>query len=216
MHCAHCSHEQAPAFLCARCGAVQGQPDGFDYFVALGFRSHPQIDEAELQARYYELSRRLHPDRFQTASPEELAASVRATAVLNRAFQTLRDVEGRGRYWLERLGEKLSGVDRRVPPELASRVFEVQERLAELRGAQGAARESLRAELAATQCDLAEQRKRRRAVLAELLGDWPVEPPGTKGGNGAGDSRRGELKRLLSELSYLRTLDRDVQAALEE
>ena len=53
---------------------------------------------------------------------------MRATALLTRAYRTLRDPLSRGLYWLELHGEKLAENNQRVPPELAELVFEVQER----------------------------------------------------------------------------------------
>ena len=59
-------------------------------------------------------------------------ASLRATALLTRSYRTLRDPVARGLYWLELNGEKLAENNKRVPPDLAELVFEVQEQLAEM------------------------------------------------------------------------------------
>jgi len=91
------------------------------------------LDESELTRRYYELSRRLHPDLYQTGVPQEKEASLKNTAVLTRAYRTLRDPVQRGQYWLELHGEQLGKENNKVPPKLAALVFEVQEKLAELR-----------------------------------------------------------------------------------
>ena len=187
MRCWRCDEEQAPTLSCARCAAVQEPESGLDHFAALGLPRHPRIDEREVASRYYELSRRLHPDRFQTSSPDALASSVKASAALNAAYQTLRDVETRGRYWLGCLGEDLSDDNRRVPPEIA---------------------ESGR--------DVAARRSAGRKAVEEILSSWPVEASGRGASDEDTGRLRAELKRALSELSYLRTLERDVQAGLED
>ncbi len=90
------------------------------------------IDLDALERRYHELSRKIHPDRFASKGPKMRDASLRATATLTRSYRTLRDPVARGLYWLELHGEKLAENNKRVPPELAELVFEVQEQLAEM------------------------------------------------------------------------------------
>jgi len=213
IRCWRCAAIQPPAFFCTRCEAVQALPQGTDYLAVLGFPQHPAIDGAELDRRYYGLSRKLHPDRFQTGNDEEQRASVQATALLNTAHRTLREIESRGRYWLERCGEDLGRDNNRVPQQLAAYVFDVQEKLGELRGGANGATATLRSELAETQLELAERRERDRAALDALLRGWPAGDAATSGSERATAVR--ELKALLSQLSYLRTLDRDLQNALE-
>jgi curved DNA-binding protein CbpA len=215
IRCWRCSLEHPVAFFCPGCGAVQRPSGDSDYFALLGLPAHPAVDPAELERRYHELSRRLHPDRYQMAPVEEREASSRATAVLNSAFRTLRDLETRGRYWLAREGEQLGRDNNRVPPGLAAYVFEVQEQLGELREAQNGDRAAITSRLGETQRELLARRDRERAQLDGLLRAWPDSSP-----EGAPPARvraaaRAELKRLLSELSYLGTLARDLDTALE-
>jgi len=213
--CWQCSLEHPAAFFCPGCGAVQSPGDDADYFALLGLPSHPAIDATDLERRYHDLSRRLHPDRYQTASVEEREASVRATAVLNSAFRTLRDLESRGRYWLAREGEQLGRDNNRVPPGLAAYVFAVQEQLAELRAAADGERGAIASGLADAQRDCLARRDRERAQLDGLLRAWPDSSPEGASAARARSAAREELKRLLSELSYLGTLARDLDGALE-
>jgi molecular chaperone HscB len=213
IRCWRCAEVQAPAFFCASCGAIQPLPADVDYFVVLGFPSHPDIDERALETRYYELSRKLHPDRFQTASPEEQKASVQAASLLNSAFQTLRTSQTRGRYWLRRLGEDLGKENQQVPPELAALVFEVQEKLADLRGGDQSERAASRGELMTVADDVERRVAAAEGDVEDLLRRWP-KPNGATASGSEADVRN--LKRALAELAYLRTLDRDVRAAVED
>ena len=188
---------------------MQTLPSDSNYSALLGFGGGPSIDESVLSERYYDLSRRLHPDRFQTGTAEEQRASLQATALLNAAFKTLRDVEARGRWWLECEGESLGRDNSQVPPSLAGLVFEVQERIEEISHATGEARAKMMEQLEETKLQLDERRNEKRTVVAKLLGDWPESGPRAA-------SSREELKQDLSELSYLRTLARDVGRALED
>jgi len=64
------------------------------------------INLDELESRYRDLQRALHPDRYASASDQERRISVQQTAHLNEAFHTLRDIPRRARYLLE-----LKGID---------------------------------------------------------------------------------------------------------
>ncbi len=164
------------------------------------------MDEAALTARYYELSRRLHPDLYQTGAAEEKEASLQNTALLNRAYRTLREVVSRGQYWLELQGEQIGRENNRVPPALAALVFEVQEKLAEARDARiSENREAAGAELAAIRAEVHAQFERSRTALTNNLIQWSDGAP----------ALLQQLKTCLSEIAYLRTLLRDVDKESE-
>lgn len=218
IRCRSCGEVQPPAFFCRSCDAIQALPQDTDYFAVLGLPPHPCVDVGELDRRFYELSRKLHPDRHQTRSAEEQRASVQATALLNAAHKTLRDLEARGRYWLARSGDGLGRENQSVPPRLAAYVFDVQEKVGELRGAANGSAAALRSELVETQRELAERLHRQRSTLGDLLRGWPEEDAAAQPSltpDERGPAALRELKSVLSELSYLRTLDRDLQTALE-
>lgn len=216
IRCRSCGEVQPPAFFCRSCAAIQALPQDTDYFAILGLPAHPGVDVAALDRRYYELSRKLHPDRYQTRSVDEQRASVQATALLNAAHKTLRDSEARGRYWLTHAGDGLGRESQSVPPRLAAYVFEVQEKIDELRSALNGSGAALRSELVETQRELGERLTRQHTALDDLLRGWPSSGATS---DLTPDERipaaLRELKSVLSELSYLRTLDRDLQNALE-
>src|SRR5436853_249854 len=60
-----------------------------DHFEVFGLPRRLAIDTAELQRKFYELSRRHHPDFHQTAPPEEQARALEASARLNAAYRAL-------------------------------------------------------------------------------------------------------------------------------
>jgi molecular chaperone HscB len=208
VRCWRCAGEHQPTLFCPACQALQPLSPQIDYFSVLGFPHRPVIDEAALTQRYYDLSRRLHPDLYQTGTAEEKAASVKNTALLNRAYRTLRDLVQRGQYWLELQGEQLGKDNNRVPPALAALVFAVQEKLAEIRElrAEGGKPEQ-HSELAQIRLELDDQMAGLRNVLTNNLARWDGE-------NSSAELLR-ELKNLLSEIAYLRTLQRDVEKESE-
>ncbi len=210
VRCWSCGAEHAPGLFCPTCNAIQPLPDRADYFQVLGLPRHLVIDPAALQRRYYTLHRRLHPDLYQTGPQPARQASLRNTAAVNRAYRSLRDPVDRGLYWLTLQGESLGSNNNRVPPDLATLVFELQERLEELRAARdgNGAAQQLVGEIAAARVELAE---RQHALLRQLEGNFAHWDAGDA------DARTltRELKAILAALAYLGALIRDVEKELE-
>src|SRR5262249_30889188 len=161
--CWHCSARTGLALVCIRCEAPQPLPAGADLYAVLGLTRRLVVDPDDLERRYHEASRAVHPDRHQTAAERDRVLSLAASAAVNRAYRTLRDPVARGRYWLELHGAPLGERNNQVPPALAALVFETQEQLAELRSASDPA--GTRRSVEAAQGDLSE---RLRTLVAEL------------------------------------------------
>jgi molecular chaperone HscB len=206
VQCPSCARPSEPRLTCPDCGAPLGAE--LDLFAALGVPRKLALDPLELERIYHEAGRRIHPDRFATGTPAVRQASLKSTALLTRSYRTLRDPVSRGRYWLELLGEKLAENNKRVPPELAEMVFEVQEQLGELRTTHNGSANALGAAI-----------KGRRAELEGLVTatQEELERNFARWDEGAGERQElvNELKSALSKIAYLRTLTRDVDRALE-
>ena len=206
IECPLCGRRQEPSLICAECGSPLAAP--LDCFGALGLPRKLTIDLDALERRYHELSRKIHPDRFASKGPKVRDASLRATATLTRSYRTLRDPVARGLYWLELNGEKLAENNKRVPPELAELVFEVQEQLAEMQLSSDPEAALERAtEIAARRIELQFKMDERLAELDLNFAKWDQ----------SADKKMLtlELKTTLSNIAYLRTLIRDVDRALE-
>jgi molecular chaperone HscB len=206
IECPSCGRRQAPSLTCADCGSPLAAP--LDCFAALGLPRTLTIDLGALERRYHELSRKIHPDRFASKGVAMRDASLRATATLTRSYRTLRDPVARGLYWLELNGEKLAENNKRVPPALAELVFEVQEQLAEMQlSADPEAAHELATQVAARRVQLQFTMDETLAELDRNFAKW-AEP---------GDQKMLtlELKTILSNIAYMRTLIRDVDRALD-
>ena len=207
VRCWRCQDEHTPQVFCPACEALQPLPPDIDYFTVFGLARAPMLDEQALANTYYALSRQLHPDLHQTGAAEEQEASLQNTAVVNRAYRTLRDPVQRGQYWLELNGEQLGKENNKVPPDLALLVFEVQEKLAAVREAQSAGTDDalagFKVELTQVRDDLDERMQGLQQKLAANFSKW--------GQADSSDELLGELKRVLSDMAYLRTLTRDVE-----
>src|SRR5579884_2358457 len=115
-----------------------------DYYEFFGLARKLNVDQAELQKRFYELSRQWHPDRFSRKSAAEQAQALEATAILNDGYRTLRNPVRRAEYLLKEegfpIGEQRS---KDVPPELLEEVFELNMMLEELKSGEASARPQL-------------------------------------------------------------------------
>jgi molecular chaperone HscB len=112
-----------------------------DYFQFFDLRRRLDIDLADLEKRYYQLSRKLHPDLFARKPQQERLDAEEATATLNDAYRTLKDPVRRAEYVL-----KLNGLDiahERAPQDLLEEVFELNMALEELRSGDDSARPQL-------------------------------------------------------------------------
>jgi len=69
-----------------------------DYFEVFGLPRKLQVDLEALQRRFYELSRRHHPDFHQGADAAAQAQALEASALVNRAYRALRDPVARVQY----------------------------------------------------------------------------------------------------------------------
>jgi molecular chaperone HscB len=186
-----------------------------DYFEVFGFPRRLGIDLADLQRRFYELSRRVHPDFFQRATPAEQARSLEHSALINRAYRTLRDLVSRVEYLIQLeegrdTGEEDTGIKPKAPMDLLQEMLEVQEALQEAKA--GGLDEATRRRLREERDRLLARREAEQAGLLALAGKWDEEAEGN------GD-RRGLLYRMrevLAARAYLNTVINDLSEALGE
>jgi molecular chaperone HscB len=211
--CQSCGCEQEPRLLCNECGAPLSA--NLDLFAALGLPRKLTLEPARLEQIYHDLGRRIHPDRFADKSIKLRDASLRGTALLTRAYRTLRDPVSRGLYWLELSGHKLADNNKNVPADLAEMVFEVQDQLTDLRAARDGEEgemERLRGGVDERRADLNRMIQAAHGELAENFLSWDAAD---RDGTARPDALVMELKIVLSKIAYLRTLIRDIDRELD-
>ena len=184
-----------------------------DFFEVFGLERRLAVDVTALQRRFYELSRRWHPDFHQAAPAAEQARALEESARVNAAYRALRDPLARVEY-LVRLEEgrdtsEGAAVKPPVPPALLAEMFEIQEALEAVRAEPlddtaratlAAQREALRARLAATEARIA-------GPLSEA---WDVAATSDR------PAALAALKEALATRAYVRTVVDDLGAALGE
>src|SRR5262245_9143148 len=204
--CWHCSGRAGLGLVCLHCESPQPLPAAAALFSVLRLPRQQVAHRAPLEERYHARPRVVHPDRHQAAAERNRELSLVASAAVNRAYRTLRDPVARGRYWLELHGAPLGERNNQVPPALASLVFDTQEQLEALRDGAGAAArravEDVRVELD----------DRVRGLVTELEDRYAAWDAADASSAAVLD----ELKRRLSEIAYLSTLQEDVEQALDE
>ena len=105
-----------------------------NHFKLFALPERYQLDRKDLDARYRELQRTVHPDRFASASDQERRLSVQRAAQINEAFETLKDPLKRGQYLLELRGHMIEDQQQtHQDPEFLMQQIELREQLAEVR-----------------------------------------------------------------------------------
>jgi molecular chaperone HscB len=115
-----------------------------EYYELFGIPRGLNLSLEDLQTRYYQLSRELHPDRFMRKPEAERQRALDMSSALNDAYRTLKDPIKRAQYLLALegfdIGEQRS---KDVPPELLEEVFELNMALEEMRSGDDSARPQL-------------------------------------------------------------------------
>ncbi|MGH7267565.1 MAG: Fe-S protein assembly co-chaperone HscB [Candidatus Rokuibacteriota bacterium] len=208
--CRGCGADTAAAELCPECGRLQPFPAGADHWVVLGLERRLSLDRADLERRFHELNRRLHPDYFRLRPEEEQAISLDTAAAVNTAYRTLREPASRVEYLLELEGMGLGTAGQARPPaDLFEEIMEVQEARQELPTAGAAEAPALKAHLLSAREDLAARRARTETDLAGLLPGWDEAVDGER------RALLGPMRDVLAMRAYLRTVLRDLDQTLE-
>ncbi|MFN4080014.1 MAG: iron-sulfur cluster co-chaperone HscB C-terminal domain-containing protein [Saprospiraceae bacterium] len=104
-----------------------------NYFEFFDLPTSFQIDEAELKRRYYDNSKRYHPDFHTHADAARQAEMLEMASLNNEAWRTLANHESRTRHLLQLHG--LMRDERQtpaMPPDFLMEVMEINEALMDL------------------------------------------------------------------------------------
>jgi molecular chaperone HscB len=138
-----------------------------DYFTLFGLSAGYHVDTQALAARFQDLQRQNHPDRFASASDAEQLAAVQRSANINQAWQTLRHPLTRAEYLLSLHGFDLSSEQHTVrDTAFLMEQLELREELDEIEQAKDTARlEALQKRVKAMYT------QRQQQMVAELDGE---------------------------------------------
>lgn len=224
------------AHFCTSCGRVQPAVPT-DFFGFFGLPRKLNVDIAALEREMYTLSRRLHPDLYVRATPQEQQWSLEQSSKLNDAYRTLRDPIARTEYLLKLEGVQLEEQSKAateqarvtgelkkqvVPPDLLEEVFELNMQLEELKANKkmGEDDPNLTRDLEQAKAGFEAKLSDIGSELEKRWADWDALIDREQAGeNIPGEERlkvRDRMVDVLNRRSYIRNLVRDVNAALAE
>jgi len=206
------------AHFCPQCEKILSLGRHGDYFTFVGLPRKLNLDPADLERRFRDLSRQFHPDFFYNASPAERRASLERSSYLNDAYRTLKNPVARLEYLLEVEGLAPRGpqeASKAVPPALLEEVFALNEELDEIRDARagGASPAEWRARLERARVPIEARRAAHEADVAALSQRWDAVVDA-----GSDAERRRVLEALrerVLERNYINNLLTGIQREMD-
>lgn len=128
MICPSCSAHNDFIF-CTSCNALLDNPAVQTYFDMYRTGGKLSLNAASLEADYFNLMKRVHPDKFASKGEAAHSTSLRYAELVNNGFKVLHNPFSRANYFAELfdLKEKSDA----IPPEVMADVFEINELLEE-------------------------------------------------------------------------------------
>lgn len=175
-----------------------------NYFEVFGLPRRLDIEPNLLEKKFHELSRKHHPDYFAAGKAEDKEQALATTALLNDAYRTLRHPVRRVEYLVNLEGFKPDGS--KVPKSFLMEVFEINEQIEEIKSGSASPEQ-----VAAVKRDV----EQRAADFDSRLQLESREWDRLIAGGATAAQLHGQLAKLteiLSASSYIRNLQRDLEA----
>lgn len=217
--CWHCQSEVSGEYFCERCVKVQPVSKDTDHFTCFGFPRRLTIDQAKLEAKFYELSRAFRPDFYQNKSETEQAISLSNAATLNSAYRTLRDPIQRAEYLLDLEAGAVKEIRTTPPADLFEEILALQDTLDEYRAVDRASDtgQQLREKLHAEQRTLEQRKRDMETDLQKLFSDWDAlqdRGEATSQARAERDRLLKQMREILSNRAYVKNIVNDLVATI--
>ena len=214
--CWNCHERTIGTHFCPGCGKLLQLPQGSDYFAMFELPRKLWIEMGALEQKFLQLSWKLHPDNFVSATEQEREISLKRSSELNDAYRTLRDPIARVEYLLAIEGTRKNGENKQqAPPELLEEVFELNESLDELREAKASGSDTgaLRHRLEDAEKSFGEKLNEVDGALQCKAREWDTAIDASAD-EAARKKIMAQLNELLNRRSYIRNLVVNVQKEL--
>ncbi|MCD7451526.1 hypothetical protein HAX54_012512 [Datura stramonium] len=136
MSCWNCcngvsSSTTTPFLVCTACGCVQPVDQSVDYFRIFGLEKKYGIEGENLERKYKDWQRKLHPDLVHTKSQKEREYAAEQSARVIDAYRTLTDPLSRAIYILKLEGVHVDEEEKIDDVELLTEMLEIRESVEE-------------------------------------------------------------------------------------
>lgn len=199
--CWSCREEIGKGPFCLSCVKIQRLGEQENYFSIFGLELKYNIDQKRLKESFYELSKKLHPDFFTTASETERLYARDNSAIINKGLETLSDPIKRADYLLGLEKGNISS-NPTPPQELFEEILEAGELLAEPTESGSTAMGALK--------EIDQKFDAYNQTLLESLSNLFEQA------HDSDDKIRSEIEACLDNIKYLRTITTRVKAKLDE
>jgi molecular chaperone HscB len=108
-----------------------------NYFELFEIPVKLKVERSSLPDKYFELSRKYHPDYFANADKKKQAEVLEISSSLNKAMKTFQDPDETIKYVLQLKGLLEDEEKYELPPEFLMEVLEINEQLMDLEGDAG-------------------------------------------------------------------------------
>jgi molecular chaperone HscB len=170
-----------------------------NYFELFGLPVGFIVDGDALAARYRELQRVIHPDRYANASEQERRLSIQGASLVNEAYETLKDPIARGGYLLTLHGIEMDA-QQETTQDMAFLMeqMELREELAEIR--------SQSDPYAAILALSARINKQIKTLIGQMALQFESATP----------AQLAEVREILRKMRFLQKLRREVETVEAE
>ncbi|KAL9153670.1 hypothetical protein ABFS82_10G065100 [Erythranthe guttata] len=130
LHCWNCGakgENTTPFLFCVACRSVQPVNESIDYFQIFGLGREYKMEVHELEKKYKDWQKKLHPDLVHSKSQREREYAAEQSARVIDAYRTLTDPLSRAIYIVKLEGVLVDEEERITDPELLAEVMELRE-----------------------------------------------------------------------------------------
>lgn len=100
-----------------------------NYFDLFELPVQLKVDKSSISRRFFELSRKYHPDYFVNEGSEAQADALEKSAMLNKAFKTFQNEDETIKYVLQQKGLLEEEEKYELPPAFLMEVMDINEQL---------------------------------------------------------------------------------------
>ncbi|KAK7262256.1 hypothetical protein RJT34_29821 [Clitoria ternatea] len=127
----HAVPEAAPCLVCNSCRCIQPVDDTVDYFDIFGLERKFDMVGENLEGKYKEWQKKLHPDLVHSKSQKERDFAAEQSARVIDAYRTLSKPLSRAIYMLKLYGVEVDEEQTISDPELLAEIMEIREAVEE-------------------------------------------------------------------------------------